>query len=202
MSSEPMAAAQRESDVGPGQLGLALESGFAGGVTAAEPAWAPASAPRAAAAVQVIDLTASELGQDRRLLTLNTRLQEICEALEAPVPFRRGSKNDQREAGELFAGLRRELKQSSKPLLRELEPLLNDLEADLAATLNVESHASRGRASSAEVWAALGRVHQLDRRWSCTQCGTRVWYQRTPRAWLCRCGRTHFPPLAEEPQSH
>jgi hypothetical protein len=67
MSSPPTPAAQRGSDAGPRKLGLALESGFAGGVTAAEAAWAPALTPRPvaeepAAAVQVIDLTASEHG--------------------------------------------------------------------------------------------------------------------------------------------
>jgi hypothetical protein len=73
MSSTPMAATHRESDGGPGQLGLALESGSAGGLTAA--AAARASAQRAvaaqpAAAVQAIDLTASELDPDRRLSDL------------------------------------------------------------------------------------------------------------------------------------
>src|SRR2546426_12686001 len=73
MTSTPMPAAQGESDAG--QLGLALESGFAGAVTAATAAWARALAPRAvaeepAAAVQVIDLTVSELAPDRRLSDL------------------------------------------------------------------------------------------------------------------------------------
>jgi hypothetical protein len=60
MSTTPISVAQPEFDAGPGQLGLALESGLAGGVTAA--ALAPrAVAEEPVAAVQVIDLTASEL---------------------------------------------------------------------------------------------------------------------------------------------
>lgn len=125
---------------------------------------------------------------------LEELLQEICEALEAPLPFRRGPKNDQRDPGELFAGVRRRLKETAKPLLADLEPLLKDLEADLGAALHVESHASRGRASPEEIRAALERVRLLDQKWTCTHCGTRVWHEGTPQASRCKCSRTHFPP--------
>jgi hypothetical protein len=125
---------------------------------------------------------------------LEELLQEICEALEAPLPFRRGPKNDQREPAVLFAGVRRGLKDTAKPVLAELEPLLKDLEADVGAALHVESHASRGRASAEEVRAALQRVRRLDEKWPCTDCGTRVWHEGTPQASRCKCGRTHFPP--------
>jgi predicted ATPase len=125
---------------------------------------------------------------------LEELLQEICEALQAPLPFRRGAKNDQREPGELFTGLRRGLKEAARPLLAELEPLLRDLEADVGAALHVESHASRGRASPEEVRAALERIHDLDVIWSCPDCETRVWYQGTPASSRCKCGHRHFPP--------
>lgn len=125
---------------------------------------------------------------------LEELLQEICEELEAPLPFRRGPKNDQREPAVLFAGVRRGLKDTAKPLLAELEPLLKDLEADVGAALHVESHASRGRASAEEIRAALERVRQLDEKWTCTDCGTRVWHEGTSQASRCKCGRTHFPP--------
>ena len=48
---------------------------------------------------------------------LEELLQEVCEALWAPLPFRRGQANDRREIGELFIGLRRALKEHAKSLL-------------------------------------------------------------------------------------
>jgi DNA repair exonuclease SbcCD ATPase subunit len=74
---------------------------------------------------------------------LEELLQEVCQALWAPLPFRRGQANDRREISELFKGLRRALREHAKPLLETAEPLLKNLEADVAATLNVEAHASR-----------------------------------------------------------
>jgi hypothetical protein len=135
-------------------------------------------------------------GAQKGRRALEELLQEICEAIEAPLPFRRGGKNDQREAGELFKGLRRQLKEKARPFYKELERLLIDLEADLGAALNVESHASRGRASHQEVRNALDRVRQLDTRWTCPACGTRTWHQGTPEAARCRCGGSQFPPVA------
>ena len=79
---------------------------------------------------------------------LEELLQEVCEALWAPLPFRRGQANDRREIGELFVGLRRALKEHAKSQLQAVEPILKHLEADVGATLNVAAHASRGRSGS------------------------------------------------------
>jgi hypothetical protein len=126
---------------------------------------------------------------------LEELLQETCEALWAPLPFRRGQANDKREVGELFKGLRRALKDRAKPMLDSLEPLLKNLEADVGATLNVEVHAGRGRSGSTEVDAALTRIEALDREWSCPACKTRIWHRGTPEAARCRCGKASFPPV-------
>jgi DNA repair exonuclease SbcCD ATPase subunit len=125
---------------------------------------------------------------------LEQLLQEVCEALQAALPFRRGAKNDQREIGELLRGVRRVLKEHAKAMAEEMEPLLKNLEADVQATLNVEAHASRGQAAAAEVEAALRRVSQLDRLWSCPECGTRLWHKGTPESARCKCGKAVFPP--------
>jgi len=125
---------------------------------------------------------------------LEELLQEVCEALWAPLPFRRGQANDKREIGELFKGVRRTLKERAKPLLESIEPLFKNLEADVGATLNVAVHGSRGRAAASEVEAALERIAALDRKWSCPECGTRVWHRGTPEAGRCKCGQTSFPP--------
>jgi hypothetical protein len=124
---------------------------------------------------------------------LEELLQEVCEALWAPLPFRRGQANDKREIGELLRGVRRTLKDRAKPLLESIEPLLKHLEADVGATLNVAVHASRGRPAAAEVQAALDRIGTLDQTWSCAQCMTRVWYRGTPEAARCKCGHSSFP---------
>ena len=125
---------------------------------------------------------------------LEELLQEICEALAATLPFRRGTRNDQREIGELMKGVRRGVKEHAKGMLKELEPLLKNLEADVQATLNVEAHASRGRSATAEVESSLRRLEQLDRIWSCPDCGTRLWYKGTPESSRCKCGKGLFPP--------
>ena len=127
---------------------------------------------------------------------LEELLQEVCEALWAPLPFRRGQANDRREIGELFKGVRRTLKERAKAFLESVEPLLKNLEADVGATLNVEAHGSRGRAGANEVEAALTRIDTLDRKWSCPECRTRVWHRGTPDASRCRCGQSTFPPVA------
>jgi recombinational DNA repair ATPase RecF len=126
---------------------------------------------------------------------LEELLQEVCEALWAPLPFRRGQANDRREIGELFKGLRRTLKERAKPQLESLEPLLKNLEADVGATLNVAVHASRGRPGGSEVEAALERIAALDGTWSCRECRTRVWHRGTPDAARCKCGQSSFPPV-------
>lgn len=126
---------------------------------------------------------------------LEEQLQEVCQGLEAPLAFRRGQANEQREIGELLRGLRRVLKEHARTLLDELEPSFKTLEADVQATLNVEVHASRGRSGASEVEAALRRIEELDRRWSCPGCGTRVWHRGRPEAARCRCGKSAFPPV-------
>jgi energy-coupling factor transporter ATP-binding protein EcfA2 len=128
---------------------------------------------------------------------LEELLQEICEALWAPLPFRRGQANDKREIGELFKGVRRTLKDRAKPFLDSIEPLLKNLEADVGATLNVAVHGSRGRTGASEVEAALKRIAQLDQEWSCPQCLTRVWHRGTPDAARCKCGQRSFPPTRD-----
>jgi energy-coupling factor transporter ATP-binding protein EcfA2 len=127
---------------------------------------------------------------------LEELLQEVCEALWAPLPFRRGQANDRREIGELFIGLRRALKEHAKSQLATIEPIFKHLEADVGATLNVAAHASRGRSGASEVKAALERIETLDALWSCPDCRTRVWHKGTPEAARCRCGKSAFPPVA------
>ena len=126
---------------------------------------------------------------------LEELLQEVCEALWAPLPFRRGQANDKREIGELFIGLRRALKEHAKSQLQAVEPIFKHLEADVGATLNVAAHASRGRSGASEVTAALERIETLDALWWCPACRTRVWHKGTPDAARCRCGKSAFPPV-------
>jgi energy-coupling factor transporter ATP-binding protein EcfA2 len=126
---------------------------------------------------------------------LEELLQEVCEALWAPLPFRRGQGNDKREIGELFKGVRRTLKERAKHLLESVEPLLKNLEADVGATLNVAVHGSRGRPGASEVEAALERIAALDEKWSCPECRTRVWHRGNPEAGRCKCGLSSFPPV-------
>jgi hypothetical protein len=126
---------------------------------------------------------------------LEELLQEVCEALWAPLPFRRGQANDRREIGELFKGVRRTLKERAKPMLESIEPLLKHLEADVGATLNVAAHGSRGRPGTSEVQAALDRIAALDDKWSCPECRTRVWHRGNADAGRCKCGSSAFPPV-------
>jgi DNA repair exonuclease SbcCD ATPase subunit len=126
---------------------------------------------------------------------LEELLQEVCEALSAPLPFRRGQANDKREIGELLRGLRRTLKERAKSQLESLEPLLKNLEADVGAALNVAVHASRSRPGGSEVRAALERIAALDSTWSCPECRTRVWHRGNADAGRCRCGQSSFPPV-------
>lgn len=124
---------------------------------------------------------------------LEELLQEICEGLEGPLPFRRGPKNDRREIGELLQGVRRLLKDEDRALHRELSPPLTAIEVDVATTLNVEAHASTSSASSTEVSSALARIRGLERLWTCQDCGTRVWHSGTPGSFHCRCNAIGFP---------
>ena len=126
---------------------------------------------------------------------LEELLQEVCEALWAPLPFRRGQANDKREIGELLKGLRRTLKERAKLQLESIEPLLKNLEADVGAALNVAVHASRDRPGGSDVRAALERIAALDDTWSCPECRTRVWHRGNPDAGRCKCGKSTFPPV-------
>lgn len=125
-------------------------------------------------------------------------LQEICEGLRMPLPFRRGADNDRREVRELLMGLLRGLKDQSKPLYDELLPLLKAIELDTQAALNVEVHAGDDRATRNEVAAALDRIDELNRVWSCSGCHTRVWKRGTPDAASCSCREKRYPPRQGE----
>jgi hypothetical protein len=135
-------------------------------------------------------------------------LQEICEGLAAPLPFRRGAKNDRREIGEVLAGVRRILKELANPTYQEIKPLLDQIDADVATALNPEAHASQAHPSTAEVRAAFQRVSQLDTKWTCPAptCQTRIWRRGTPPFCQCRCGLTRFPlalsPITAQPDRH
>jgi len=167
--------------------------------------WSHASGPRTtkyetsgtlAAARERLDSGDVQGAATKARRALEELLQEVCEALWAPLPFRRGQANDRREIGELFIGLRRTLKERAKVQLQSIEPIFKHLEADVGATLNVAAHASRGRSGASEVKAALERIETLDALWSCPDCRTRVWHKGTPEAARCRCGKSAFPPVA------
>jgi energy-coupling factor transporter ATP-binding protein EcfA2 len=167
--------------------------------------WSHASGPRTtkyetsgmlAAARERLDSGDVQGAATKGRRALEELLQEVCEALWAPLAFRRGQANDRREIGELFIGLRRALKEHAKSQLPTVEPMFKHLEADVGATLNVAAHASRGRPGASEVKAALERIATLDALWSCPSCRTRVWHKGTPAAARCRCGHSSFPPVA------
>lgn len=132
-------------------------------------------------------------------LALEEMLQEVCERFEADLPFRRGSRNDQREYGEVVAGARGMLKKRAPRLKEQLEPLFKLLDADVRAALNVESHASQEQASDREIGDALARVEQLEQAFTCANCGTRVWTIGTPASCRCECGGMVFPPNPPAP---
>lgn len=121
-------------------------------------------------------------------------LQEACEKIEALLPFRRGQANDQRTADEVIRGLRRTLKRHARGMYDELTDLLGQLDADLQAALNTESHASLSSSSNQEISDALKRVMELRARFTCPNCDTLVWHMGTPRASRCKCGQAQFPP--------
>jgi hypothetical protein len=126
---------------------------------------------------------------------LEELLQEAAEAFQAPLPFRRGRKNDYREVGEVMNGLRSFLKRSFKHDYDQLRGLLDSLEADVAAALNPAVHASQSVPAVAEVRAALDRIAQLKDAWTCPdlECGTRIWHRGSPAAFRCKCGKTTLP---------
>lgn len=116
-------------------------------------------------------------------------LQEVCEGMAAPLPFRRGFKNDFREAQELIKGANR-----IKGLNAQLKDLLASLELDVQLALNVETHAGGVWASPKEVSDALDRIARFDSMWTCSDCGSRVWAKGNPDSAQCRCGAMTFPP--------
>ena len=121
-------------------------------------------------------------------------LQEACEGIQAPLVFRRGTDNDRREIGELVKGFRHTLR-DHKPSYEVLTSLMSAIEADVAAALNVEAHASQGRASEAEVTSALDRLNELIEYFTCPNCETRVWHRGNVGAFSCLCrGRIYPPP--------
>ena len=126
---------------------------------------------------------------------LEELLQEICEGLGAPLPFRRGPANDKRDIGELFKGVRRTLKERAKPLSESLEPLLKHLEADVAATLNVAAHAGRGRPGASEVEAALERTWRSTGRGLVRSAELASGTVARPKLARCKCGQSAFPPV-------
>ena len=128
---------------------------------------------------------------------LEELLQEACEGMGALVGFRRGVRNDRRDANELLMGVRRALKQHG--VIHEVDSLLQEIEADLQATLNVEVHASTEWASRPEIEASLNRLETLEQHWICSECETTVWFAGSPAASRCRCRRTTFPPPKPDP---
>lgn len=125
-------------------------------------------------------------------------LLDACENLQAPLPFRRGTDNERRDATELLNGLRRALRKYAKSLKSHIEPLLKEIEGDLQAALNVESHAGSGRSANNEIASAIGRIEELRSTWTCRDCQTPVWLIGDPRAGRCRCGASRFPPPGED----
>ncbi|HXF52377.1 MAG TPA: AAA family ATPase [Dehalococcoidia bacterium] len=121
-------------------------------------------------------------------------MQEACERLESPLPFRRGHRNDRRELGELIGAFRRTLKEIAKPLLNQIDDLLRSVESDVQAIFNVESHASLSAASTTEVRDAITRTTKLISHFTCQSCKTRVWHEGSAKTARCRCGQHTFPP--------
>lgn len=78
---------------------------------------------------------------------------------------------------------------------KELDLLLKNLDADVQVALNVEAHAGRGRSSPAEVEAALDRIEELDKAFSCPSCKTRIWFEGGAGSGRCKCSASRFPPL-------
>ncbi len=129
-------------------------------------------------------------------VALEDLLQEACEAWQAPLPFRRGLRNEHREAGEVLAGVRRYLKDTMKSYYRELTPLLDRLDADLQGTLNVASHAGGGSVAVSEVRLAANDIAELRGGWTCQSCNTRIWHVSGGSGGRCSCGKSAFPPAA------
>lgn len=124
-------------------------------------------------------------------------MQEICEGVSAPVPLKRGFRNDRREVQELIDGLRRILKGFDSSSRTTLRKKLKYLEVDLQAALNTEAHASQEWASMGEIVEALDRVEEFTDLWTCRECSTRVWHSWAGSSGSCRCGRYQAPPFRD-----
>lgn len=120
-------------------------------------------------------------------------LQEWCEGMGAPLPFRRGVKNDRRDATELLRGVRRILG-DLHVRDTQVNTLLGQIEVDLQAALNIESHANDQWASASEIESAIGRLKTLNGLWTCGSCNRKAWVKGTPGASTCNCHRVTFPP--------
>jgi len=151
---------------------------------------------KARASLEAGDKTAAAMKGRRALEEL---LQEICHGIGASLPFRRGFSNDRREIGELIVGLRHTLKDHAKGMYQELKSLITNLEADVAAALNVEAHASMGQAANAEVAAALARIQEFDSKWTCgdQECNTRIFHRGDKTSAMCKCTKSRYPPVPE-----
>jgi hypothetical protein len=121
-------------------------------------------------------------------------LQEWCEGIGAPVPFRRGFQNDRREAQELINGIRRKADKLDGATKTAFKATLTGLEADLQLTLNSEVHASQDWASDGEVEGAITRIEEALSQMTCSNCSSRVWRRWNDRTGMCRCGELHVPP--------
>lgn len=127
---------------------------------------------------------------------LEELLQEICELMGAPVPFRRGARNDIRDATEMMKGVRRAIADLSQPLKGRLSAAANELltsiEADLQVAFNAEVHAGPWQASGPEVGDALTRIAQFDELWCCPSCSIRGWGHISNPSIRCSCGTERF----------
>lgn len=135
---------------------------------------------------------ALEAAQKARL-ALEEFLQEWCEGIGAPVPFRRGFQNDRREAQELINGINRKANKPDRATKSAFKATLAGLEADLQVTLNSESHASPDWASEGEVDGAIGRIEDAIAQVTCSGCSTRVWRRWIDTTGMCLCGTLHIP---------
>lgn len=129
---------------------------------------------------------------------LEESLQEACEGFGAPLPFRRGYRNDQREAQEVIDGLRRRAKSLDASTRTIIRSAMGAFEADLQAALNPEAHASQEWAAMAEVREALDRVATFVDWFICGHCSSPVWRNWTGTAGSCQCGGLRIPPLTAD----
>jgi len=126
--------------------------------------------------------------------SLEELLYELCEGIGAPLPFKRGTRNERRDAQELIDGARRKVKKLDGTTKAVLLGLLRGFEADLQVTLNSEVHASDDWASDGEVDGAIARIEGALSIVSCASCATRVWKRWNDTTGSCRCGELRIPP--------